>query len=156
MDEQCGPWASCLIFLCLFGQTDAISCKKKILYSTGSNNERKEPPESPAEDTNKPAQQPCVSKPTDTKEETLSLPTPRSHTETPGTASALVSRETSGVPRARVSKEVPVPAPSSVDYHSPEGFLQSLNIQIQDPVLMSALSGIFNGNVQVTAFMHSV
>ena len=21
LDEQCGPWASCLIFLCLFGQT---------------------------------------------------------------------------------------------------------------------------------------
>lgn len=107
-----------------------------------------------------PAQQPPVSKPTDTIEESPSLPIPQSHTETPGAASALVSRETSeaasapvsretfGAPRANVSKEVPVSAPSSVDYHSSEGFLHSLNIQIQDPVLMSALSGIFNGTMQ--------
>lgn len=42
-------------------------------------------------------------------------------------------------------KDVPPPQATPVDYQSPESFLQSTNVQIQDPNLMSALRSVFNG-----------
>lgn len=41
-------------------------------------------------------------------------------------------------------KDVPPPQATPVDYQSPESFLQSTNVQIQDPNLMSALRSVFN------------
>lgn len=42
-------------------------------------------------------------------------------------------------------KGVAPPLGTPVDYQSPESFLQSINVQIQDPNLMSALGSVFNG-----------
>lgn len=42
-------------------------------------------------------------------------------------------------------KGVPPPLATPMDYQSPESFLQSINVQIQDPSLMSALRSVFNG-----------
>lgn len=41
-------------------------------------------------------------------------------------------------------KGVAPPLATPVDYQSPESFLQSINVQIQDPNLMSALRSVFN------------